>query len=389
MSSIVENVDVAAPYESGIIRIYKLENADVDEIATTVKELIEPSEDDKTSTEKAKYSDKNSSSSSESTGEGFTRTGEFVNQIEPRVSVSKSTNSIIVQATTRQHRELEKLIEKLDSRKDQVLIKAMIVEVTTTDDLDVGVELSYAGVEALAFTSFGLSTGLNPLTGTRDITVSPGGTGAVIDTDTVQGILHLIKTDANIRVVSEPQILVNDHAIGVINSIAEEPTTQVNQGETTTTTSFAGFVEAGTQFAITPHISTDGYLRIEYEIILNSFTATSTDPSIPPPRSTTSIRSEATVPDGYTIVVGGLQATSESETIDKVPLLGDIPIIGEVFKSTQIDKQYKTTYLFITPIIMKSDDFADLRDYSNQALEEIEVSDDEESVSGLSEDSGD
>jgi type II secretory pathway component GspD/PulD (secretin) len=206
--------------------------------------------------------------------------------------------------------------------------------------------------------------------------VSPGGTVAVLRPDKVQAILKALQTNANVRIESAPRILVNDNAVGSIASIAEEPTTQINQGQTTTTTSFAGFVQAGTQFAITPHISETDYLRVQYSIILNAFGAKSTDPSIPPPRSTSSIQSEATVPDGATIVVGGLQSTNERTTIDKVPLLGDIPLIGLAFRNTIIKKQHITTYLFITTTIMKNTDFSDLRDATNKALKTVRKQDD-------------
>ncbi len=382
MTSVVASVDVPAPYEAGIIRVYKLENADVDEVAATVRELLNRGEEEKRRTEEASFVEEASSdgpSPGTTTGsEDFSQTGKFTYRAEPRVSVSKSKNSIIVQATIRQHRELAKLIKKLDERRMQVLIKALIVEITTTDDKDFGVELSHIFLDGFAFTSFGLSTDLDPVTGIRDIIVSPGGSEALLDTDKIAGLVNALESQGNIKITSAPQILVNNNAVGFINAIDEEPTTQTNQGETTTTTSFAGFVEAGTQFAITPHISENDYLRVQYEITLNSFDATAghADPSIPPPRSTTSIKSEATVPDGFTIVVGGLQTSSESESVAKVPILGDIPIIDILFKNTSIKKTYKTTYLFITPTIMKSQDFADLKEISQQALEEIEEEDD-------------
>lgn len=373
MTSIVETTDKPGTYEGGVIRVYKLENADVEEVAKTLEELLKSDEQQKQKAAGVKYSrDKVSIDSEISTSGDMTETEEFVPQIEARVSVNKSTNSIVVQATARQHRELEKLIAELDIRRKQVLIKAIIVEVATNDDLDLGVELAHVSGDIFAFTSFGLST-INPDTGSRDIIVSPGGTAAVLGPDKVQIIIRALKSDGNARVMSVPQILVNDNALGFINSIAEEPVTQVNASDTVATTSFAGFVEAGTQFAITPHISETEYLRIEYQITLNTFSGESTDPSIPPPRNTSSIRSEATVPDKHTIVVGGLQRTDEIEVIDKVPLLGDVPLLGLAFTNTIIRKQYRTSYLFITPTIIKSDDFEDLKNVSKEALEEIKL----------------
>ena len=389
MASIAESTDVPGMYETGMIRIYKLENADVDEVAKTIQELLESSDQQKEKSEKAKFSEgavgslsktqaasdtakaQKSSGGAKSQDSGdFAQTEEFVPQVQVRVSVNKSTNSIVVQATARQHRELEKLIKELDQRRKQVLIKAMIVEVTTSDNTDLGVELNHINAENLFFTSFGLSKGPDSSTGAREIIVGPGGTAAVMQPDKIQAILHALQSNGNAKVTSSPQILVNDNAVGYINAIAEEPIMQVNASQTVATTSFGGFVEAGTKFAITPHISKSDYLRVEYQISLNSFGTKPTDSSIPPPRNTSVIQSEATVPDGFTIIVGGLQTTNKSENIDKVPLIGDIPIIGLAFKNTSAKKQYKTTYLFITPVIMKSVDFADLKDVSRKAVEE-------------------
>ena len=111
---------------------------------------------------------------------------------------------------------------------------------------------------------------------------------------------------------------------------------------------------------------------MEYQIALNHFGTRLTDSSIPPPRKTTSIHSEATIPDGFTVIVGGMQNVNETERIDKVPFLGDIPLLGLLFRSTITKKQYKTTYLFMTPSIMKNDNFSDLKNASQKAIDEVD-----------------
>jgi type II secretory pathway component GspD/PulD (secretin) len=378
MENIVKNIDIQGAYEEGFIRVYKIENADVEEVADSIRELIESQERQRERDRQMRFAETVAGSASQASVtapghpqlDGRSESREFMPHIEARVTVSRSTNAVIVKATARQHRELEKLIAELDKKRKQVLIKAIIVEVITQDELNFGIELSNISSDLFAFTSFGLSL-LDPVSATRDIVVSPGGTAAVLAPDNFKAIIQALQSNGNAKVMSAPQVLVNDNAIGFINSIAEEPTLEINQGETVATTSFAGFVEAGTQFAITPHISENNYLRVEYQITLNSFAAEPSLPSIPPPRNTSSIRSEATIPDGYTIIVGGLQATNEIENIDKVPLLGDLPLIGFAFRNTSMKKEYRTTYLFITPTIMDKEDFSDLKDYSLKAQEKV------------------
>ena len=146
-------------------------------------------------------------------------------------------------------------------------------------------------------------------------------------------------------------------------------------------TPFSGFVEAGTQFQVVPHISEKNYLRVQYQIALNDFGVSSTDSAVPPSRNTTSIQSEATVPDGFTVIVGGLKSVDRTESVDQVPLLADIPLLGALFRSSKTQKQYKTTYLFMTPSIMKDSSFADLKNISRQTVQEAQIETLEKSAS--------
>ena len=370
MDSIVEEVDVSATYEAGEIRTYKLNNADLDEVAATIRDLIESKQREEERTGESKYTPTTPGSVPEASGNvNLAETEEYIPQIKATIAVNKSTNSIVIRATARQHRELGKLIEELDKRRKQVQIKAMIIEVTTNDDTDVGIELDYINRDTINFTSFGLST-INPSTGVRDIVVSPGGAAAILNPGNFQAIVKALKGNDNVRIESSPRLLVNDNAVGAIQSIAEQPTRQTNQGQTTTTTSFGEYVSAGTQFYVTPHISEYDYLRVEYQIILNSFSEQAAS-DLPPPRSTSTIQSEATVPNNYTIVVGGIQSTKDSKSVDKIPILGDIPILGMLFRNTVIRKQNITTYLFITTTIIESEDFGDIKKISDEVLDKM------------------
>jgi general secretion pathway protein D len=254
-----------------------------------------------------------------------------------------------------------------------VLIEAKIVEITVTDNLNLGVELNHAKDDVSLFTQFGLSKDLDPATGSRSVIVSEGGTAAVLKPDQIQVILQALKSDSNTRISSAPQILVNDNAAGMISSVAQRPYTTTTQGQNSDQTTFAGFVDAGTEFAITPHISEKNFLRVEYVITLSAFTGSSSDLTIPPPKSTSSIQSEATVPDGYTIVVGGLQRVDDTETVNKIPILGDIPILEWAFKSTKKEKTNKKIFLFITPTILANEGFEDLKQASDNAVKKIEA----------------
>ncbi len=127
---------------------------------------------------------------------------------------------------------------------------------------------------------------------------------------------------------------------------------------------------------VTPHISESNHLRLRYELTLNSFTGAAPSPNSPPPRSTNTVSSEVVVPDGYTVVVGGLVGTTRSTTINKVPLLGDIPLAGLLFQSrTEVDN-HRTLYIFLRPVIFRDDAFLDLKHFSDQRREAAGVEQD-------------
>src|SRR5690606_748390 len=113
----------------------------------------------------------------------------------------------------------------------------------------------------------------------------------------------------------------------------EQPTTSINASNTVSTTSFGGYQSAGTTITLTPHISEGDHLQLEYAIVLSTFGAGATSDGIPPPRQTNTIQSQVTVPDGSMIIVGGLNRTDIRKTVDAIPFLGKIPILGYLFGS--------------------------------------------------------
>ena len=286
-----------------------------------------------------------------------------------------NTNSIIVVADAATHTIFEDLIQLLDERRPQVQIEATLVSLNTTDDYSLGVEFgirdAFNSGRLISFSSFGIS-GITPLVPSLVPTVGAGLTAGLLDSGFADVILRAFKEDSRSRVLSAPTLLVNDNERAVLRSILEEPTTTVTQGEVSDQVSFQGFVEAGTRIAVTPSISEGGYLQLEYLVEVNSFLTPSIDSTagIPPPRQTDSIGSRVTIPDGHTVVAGGLTRRDFSDTVTKIPFLGDIPLIGELFKSTVKTNTEITLFVFLKPTILRDDDFSDLRALSDPKLRE-------------------
>jgi general secretion pathway protein D len=155
-------------------------------------------------------------------------------------------------------------------------------------------------------------------------------------------------------------VLVNDNATATLASVAEASFTSINASDTVSTTSFGGYVSAGTNVSVTPHISEGDHLMVNYSLSLSSFGEGGTA-SIPPPRQTNDISSEVTIPDGYTVVVGGLTRKDKSESESHIPFLGDIPLLKYLFGTTTRSHSETTLYVFIRPVILRDDRFEDLK----------------------------
>ncbi|MCC7407859.1 MAG: type II and III secretion system protein, partial [Phycisphaeraceae bacterium] len=136
--------------------------------------------------------------------------------------------------------------------------------------------------------------------------------------------------------------------------------TSVNASNNVATTSFAGYATAGTTITLTPHISEGDHLQLAYAIELSAFSGDGGE-GIPPPRQTNAIESEVTVPDGHTIVVGGLNRKDFSETIQKFPLLGDIPLVKYLFSNRSKNQSENTLFVFLRPVILRGDSFEGLK----------------------------
>lgn len=289
---------------------------------------------------------------------------------EARISADLSTNSLVIIAEPAVQEFYAEVISKLDRARPQVLLEAKLVILNAADDFSLGVEASggdRSGLKRLfAFTQFGLSK-VDPISGVLTIIPGTGANGTLVDPDVADVVVRALTTCKRARVLSAPRVLVNDNETGLLTSVREEPFVSVNASNVVATTSFAGFAEAGTTISVTPHIAQDGKLRLEYKVTLNSFTGEASE-GVPPPRQTDELESIVTIPDGHTVIVGGLTLESDSHEVDSVPLLGSIPILKHLFSLDQRNGKKSTLFVFLKPIILRDDKFRDLKFLSDRDL---------------------
>lgn len=392
IQAIADDLDGELASSEPVMRFYKLANATADEVLATISE-IEGVGGIRASTTQLSEN----SLAPEPVANAVDETGDMLsadrNLLAPRtisletdrshVVVDPNTNTLIVMADPSVQAIYQELIEKLDKRRPQVLIEITLVTLDTSGGFSLGVEYSRSDesgkASTLTFSSFGLSE-VDPATGSLELIPGLGFNGTVISSDIANVVVRALSTSGRARVVSAPRILVNDNATGNLTSATDAPFTSVNASNTVSTTSFGGFESAGTTIDVTPHISEGDHLSLEYSVTLSSFGEGGSD-GIPPPRQRSELSSEVTVPDGNTIIVGGLNSSNFSETIQKVPLLGDIPGLEYLFSNRTNNTSDSTLFVFIRPVILRDDQFQDLKFLSKSALRQAELpSNDPESV---------
>ncbi len=292
------------------------------------------------------------------------------------VIADPDNNQVIVRAPIKQQEDLARLISRLDRWKPQVYMQAMIVSVSDTENFSLAFESQINAGQ------FGLNTG-NTLSSLPDTstfgdirTINPGLAGltaGVIMTNQIPIIINASQTDTDVRILSTPQLLVNDNQEAEIVSLSEQPFQEISLSDGGNVSAFAGFAEAGTTLRVTPSISDGGYLRLEYYIELSNFTATQGQDGSPPPRDRNTVQGALSVPSDSTLVIGGITVDNVRDTVVKVPLLGDIPLVGELFKNTSKINTQSKLYVFLTPRIMTDPNFLDLKLLSDGPYAEMEL----------------
>ncbi len=299
----------------------------------------------------------------------------------PRLTADESTNTLIAIAEARVLRQLEDLLVLLDVRQPQVMLEVLLVSVTDTEAINLGIELEKlgtidGGTYKLA-SLFGLSSSGS---GGRTVGDSTGLTGAVLKPGEFSAVVRALQAVNLGRSVSTPNVLVSNNEQATFSSVLSQPFVRTDTTTNTATSSFGGSDSAGTTISVRPQIAQGDHLVLTYSINLSSFVGTPAAAGLPPPKQQTNVNSVATIPDGHIIAVGGLDLVSDSKSTSQVPLLGDIPLVGELFKSRSRGSSRNKFFAFIRASVLRSETFDDLRFQSLQAADAASVPPDWPSV---------
>lgn len=288
---------------------------------------------------------------------------------ELTLSADESTNRLVAIGEARMLDQLEHLIETLDVRASQVLIETLVVTLTDTDTQDLGVELEAAGLSGdtlMRLTSlFGLGVP-DVSKATLPAASGSGLSGVVLNPGDFSALVRALTTINRGHSLTIPKVLVNNHQQATLGSTLQTPFVSTNASNTVATTSYGGSVDAGTSISVRPTIAEGDQLVLDYSVSLSAFVGDSTDPALPPPRQENKLQSAATIPDGHTVVVGGLEIDRDSEARSQVPILGDIPILGALFRSRSATQSKSRFYVFIRASVLRSSNFEDLKYVSSR-----------------------
>jgi general secretion pathway protein D len=313
-----------------------------------------------------------------------TMLGDAIIQVDPE------SRSLVVITDEETHLELDKIVKNLDRPKPQVLIKVVFVEVTYNKGSDIGVEGSYTfnmenaraattGSQTVNTTGTTTSNGTTT-TNTSTLTTPLGNAATVAETlgassvfglaaetqgtfvrvvtDDWQATLRALATRGKVEVLSRPSIMARNNQEAVIVVGQEVPFITNSRtdalGQITNTIQYDNI---GIILRVTPFITSDGAV----EMIVAPEISTLTDRTVPissnasaPVIAKRSAETVVVTPNGATIVIGGLMEKQRTESVRKVPILGDIPLIGMAFRRTIKDDVKRELLIFLTPEIVNN-----------------------------------
>lgn len=263
-----------------------------------------------------------------------------------KIFADSRTNTIIFQDTPSQIIEIERLVQKLDKPTRQVYIKSAIVEVSITKEHERGIQWFTKDNNVVAGTNFGLKNIPTLISSEPELPSFTAGLGIGILNYDIDVAIHLLSRVNDLNILSTPYLITLDNQSAIIEVGDQIPYPVLNEFGVTS----YEFKDATIRLKILPHINNDSTITVLIEPQAN-FQQGFTPDGIPI-IAKRSAKTQVVVKSGQTVVIGGLMRETDVITHTKVPILGSIPLIGELFKSTQIKKQKTELVILLTPKIV-------------------------------------
>jgi len=283
-----------------------------------------------------------------------------------QVTANESTNSLIVVASPQDYATVASIVEKLDIIRDQVLVEMMILEITEESLQQIGIDWSTLdeavtdSVRGFASTNFGPR--VNFLNGDLE-GLAVGAWQANNSGVSIGAILHALKRESAVNILSTPLLLTQNHRRA--NIVVGENRPFVMSSRITETTDLLTptvikdyeYKDVGITLEVTPHIGQGGLIRLEvnseFTKLIEDVTAGSSETPTTAKRNAQTV---ITMASGTTAVIGGLMRDDTTLVESKIPLFGDLPVVGALFRTQGESVQKTNLLIFITPHVMTNQD---------------------------------
>ena len=348
IKSLVEMLDKEIPKGKERIHVYYLENANAEDLAATLQAL--PSE--------------------KSVKQEGKKEAPVVSQ-NVKISADKATNSLIIMAEKEDYLVLEEIIKKLDIPRSMVYLESLIMEINVENDFEIGTNWTIAGEASrdgrdgvygasskTGETGFSIDAATGAASFPAGFAIGILGEGITVGGITlpsISALISVVQDNKDVNILSTPQILTtdNEEATIIIGKNVPFQTRSAADSAVETYSSFE-YRDVAITLKITPQISKDRLVRLKISQELTKLDELAA--TFQKDRPTTlkrTIETTVIVEDGNTVVIGGLMDDQISVSESKVPLLGDIPILGWLFKSKKKSYDKTNLYVFLTPRVVQ------------------------------------
>mgnify|MGYP001246229054 FL=1 len=368
IKEVISKLDSSTPKNSNLRVIY-LKYANAEEIASILKEISDTLETEGVSTGSVRKKNTN-------------------------ISFHKETNALIISAQPDILESLQSVISQLDIRRAQVLVEALIVELSDSLAKDLGVQYLFTGDgenQPVAIQNFGnQDPNLISIIGSEtnsNSTLSSNAASSLLniqglaigvgkmkdDGESFAAILNLVSQDANSNILSTPSVMTMDNEVSSIIVGQEIP---ITTGETLSSNNSNPFrsvnrQEIGVKLEVKPQINEGNAVKMEINQEVSSVFGPITSNSTDLITNKRQIQTTVMVETGETIVLGGLIDDDVQESEKKVPVLGNIPVLGKLFKTTSTSRTKRNLIVFLRPTIVR--DKNEMRSISNRKYNYFEA----------------
>ncbi|MCX6369320.1 MAG: hypothetical protein NTX57_21830 [Armatimonadetes bacterium] len=283
-----------------------------------------------------------------------------------------NTNSVIIVTSPENRALIQQIVEQLDKIPEQVMIETVIVEASLDATDKLGVEWNLTQGAGSVLGALGAKDTKGAATssfGAQATTTQPQGLRYTLTGGQYGAFMNALKTDARFEVLSTPRIFTSNNSTAEINisqSLPYVTSTQTNANGVSTFN--YSFLDVGIILTVTPRITSNGYVTMDVTQTANDFVRY-TDFNAPVVNQREA-QTTVSVKDGETIVLGGIIKNSISATTNKLPVLGDIPVLGKLFQSNGTTKSKTELLVFLTPrIVRDSDEARKLREDTQKLMQ--------------------